>query len=231
MIGGGWIPRIWVAVVGLSLTTCMQSEDAAGTESTEYFAPASPPTDALARLMDRTFVPGRRIGLLEAGMPMAAVENLYGSTEIEESELPAGEGTMVPGYVMFPGTRDEFFVELGPDHQPARVRIVEARSRWRDTEYGLTIGTSLRDLQTMNDGPFEFAGFGWDYGGIVTDWLGGRLEGLDVRLLYAAERVGRDFPRDSLLGNRTLQSDEEALGNLGIEVREISFSLERPQSR
>jgi hypothetical protein len=175
--------------------------------------------------MDRTFVPGKRIGLLEAGMPMARVEREYGSVEIEARELPAGEGTTVPGYVLFPGTQDEFFVELGSDKQPERIRISEPRSRWTGAESGLEIGTLLHELEKMNGQPFEFRGFGWDYGGTVTDWRGGRLGDVNVRLGYAPERLDGRISRDSLLGDRPLMSDREELQGLGISVREISFPL------
>ncbi|PPK86080.1 hypothetical protein CLV84_2997 [Neolewinella xylanilytica] len=207
-------------VLALLVFTCMESGD--------------PPTDNLYRPYqdayddaetppeaDRRFTAGEFVGLITPGMPVAQIENRYGSGVMESRKLPAGEGTTEPGYVLFPGTVDELFILLGEDKQPDRVRFSNPRANWHDAATGLTIGTEFHDLREMNGAPFEFSGFGWDYAGTVVDWHGGKLEDLIVRLTYAPERlVGGGLP-DSLLGDMRLSSDSAAVQGLGLRVREI----------
>ena len=40
---------------------------------------------------------------------------------------------------------------------------------------GVAIGTQLVDLERLNGGPFKLNYFEGDYGGDITDWLGGRF--------------------------------------------------------
>ncbi|NJB84941.1 hypothetical protein GGR26_000686 [Lewinella marina] len=203
----------------LLLAGCMESGDAP--DSDPPFAPAIFGGRDVPAESDRSFVPGERIGGIKPGMPMSLVENLYGSDNLESRDLPAGEGITVPGYVLFPGQHDELYIELGKDKQPSRARFFHPRSNWTHAATGLTIGTTLRELNEMNGRPFEFRGFGWDYGGTVTDWRGGKLQHLLVRLTYAPERVGAGGLPDSLIGDIPLNSDLPDLRELGLEVREI----------
>jgi hypothetical protein len=62
-------------------------------------------------------------------------------------------------------------------NRPAYIRIEgdsTGQSDWK-TSNGITIGTPLADLQKLNGKAFDISGFGWDYGGFVTDWKGGQL--------------------------------------------------------
>ncbi|WP_145928003.1 hypothetical protein [Bradyrhizobium neotropicale] len=51
---------------------------------------------------------------------------------------------------------------------------IEGRSSW--SVAGVTIGTSLIELERLNDGPFKLNYFEGDYGGAITDWLKGRFD-------------------------------------------------------
>ena len=178
---------------------------------------------------DRSFVPYDHVGLITPGIPMARIENLYGTDALASRDLPDGEGNTLPGYVLFPGTYDELSIELGEDKQPARVRFSHPRTRWHHAETNLTVGTELAELREMNGKPFSFTGFGWDYAGTVTDWNGGALEDIQVRLTYAPERVSGAGLPDSLLGDRLLSSDSSSVSGLGLRVREIIVPLRKPE--
>ncbi len=206
-------------MLSLLLFACMESGDQSAEEPRMPAAGLS--SSELPPESRRSFQAGNYVGLITPGMPMATVENLYGSGSVESRDLPAGEGTTVPGYVLFPGTTDELYIELGEDKQPERARFGNPRSNWHDAATGLTIGTGFRELREMNGGAFDFTGFGWDYGGTVIDWRGGELEDILVRLTYAPERlIGGGLP-DSLLGDIRLSSDSAGVEELGLRVREI----------
>jgi hypothetical protein len=43
---------------------------------------------------------------------------------------------------------------------------------------GVSLGTSLSELESLNGRPFKLFGFSWDYAGTVSGWDGGRLDSL-----------------------------------------------------
>ncbi|HEY4581338.1 MAG TPA: hypothetical protein VIG88_00490, partial [Lysobacter sp.] len=99
----------------------------------------------------------------------------YGESAIRRARLPAGEGGEYEGWILFPADpsrRIDVALDEAGVH-PATLGV-DAPSAWRRAD-GVRIGMYLRELQALNGRPFEFAGFGWDYGGTVTDWKGGAL--------------------------------------------------------
>lgn len=106
----------------------------------------------------------------------------FGAANVKDDSLSGGEGEMVAGTVLFPTDslrRVEIFWD---DSAPAHTRISMLRvngshSLWTVAP-GVTLGTSLVDLETVNHGAFTLSGFGWDYGGTVTSWRGGSLDTL-----------------------------------------------------
>ncbi len=54
------------------------------------------------------------------------------------------------------------------------VTVQNEGTRWRAAE-GYTIGTPIGDVERINVMPFKLWGFGWDYGGRVSDWSAGVL--------------------------------------------------------
>ena len=208
------------------LVGCMESGDAP--QSTPYSFRWSEDGEVPPE-SDRSFAPYDHVGLITPGIAVARIENLYGSDALESRELPDGEGNALPGYVLFPGTHDELSIELGEDKQPTRVSFSHPRTRWHHADTKLTVGTELAELREMNGEAFTFTGFGWDSAGTVTDWNGGALTDILVRLTYAPERViGGGLP-DTLLGDRLLSSDSSNVAALGLRVREIVVPLRKPE--
>ncbi len=199
------------------------------TESRTPFRPADPPPLNELQLVqaDRLLVPGERVGGIRPGMSMAQIENLYGSENLKSREVSPAEEDTLPGYLLFPGTIDEVEITLGEDRQPAYVTISNPRSPWAAAS-GITVGTTLRELNARNETAFLFSGFGWEGGGTVRDWRGGKLEGLEVRLTYAPEQLPAEGLDGQLRGNQELSSDAPQLEALGVRVRELRVNIRRP---
>ena len=204
------------------LVGCMESGD--DPPSTPFPFRWSEAADAPPE-SDRSFVPYDHVGLITPGIAVARIENLYGSDALKSLDMADGEGSPSPGYVLFPGTYDELRIELGEDKQPTRVSFTHPRTRWHHAETKLTVGTELAELREMNGEPFSFTGFGWDSAGTITDWNGGALADILVRLTYAPERVSGGGLPDTLLGDRRLSSDSSYVAALGLRVREIVVPL------
>ena len=93
----------------------------------------------------------------------------------------------------------------------ATVTVKEAASVWTGPG-GLKMGDGLDAAEAANGGAFEVAGFGWDYGGYVVDWKGGRLAepapGCHASLRFKRDPGNTDM---SLLGEGGRPSDLPAL--------------------
>jgi hypothetical protein len=101
----------------------------------------------------------------------------YGKQAVME-DLSGAEGETYKGLVLFPKANDQrlevTFKEDKPKHVSGLALHDTARtSKWNVS--GITIGSSLTDVQKANGKPFLVAGFEWDLGGFVTDWKGGAL--------------------------------------------------------
>lgn len=106
----------------------------------------------------------------------------FGAANVQDDSLDGGEGEMIAGTVLFPtdsARRVEIFWD---DSAPARTRINMLRVHGSHSLWvvapGVTLGTSLAELETLNGRAFTLTGFGWDYGGTVTSWSGGALDSL-----------------------------------------------------
>ena len=101
----------------------------------------------------------------------------YGKDAVVQ-DLPGAEGEKYRGLVLFPKAMDRRIEISFSDDKAKRVSGLTLRdtaktSRW--SVNGITIGSSLADVQKANGKPFLVNGFEWDYGGFVTDWKGGAL--------------------------------------------------------
>ena len=159
-------------------------------------------------------------------MTIVQIEGIYGAENLVSEEVDAGEGMTEPAYLLYPGTRDEAIVRLDADKQPAAIAVRNEDARWYAPKPAFVMmKASLRELEESNGKPFVFRGFGWDRGGTVTDWQGGRLEGVGARLNYATERVGPDGLPEELRGDVPVRSDAEALENLDLRVSELVIDI------
>src|ERR1700754_5081041 len=93
-------------------------------------------------------------------------------------DLPGAEGETSKGVVLFPKAMDRrieiaFFDDKMKRVSGLTLRDTAQTSRWSIA--GVSIGSSLADVQKANGKPFLVSGFEWDYGGFVTDWKSGAL--------------------------------------------------------
>ncbi|HCB62442.1 MAG TPA: hypothetical protein DHV29_00255 [Bacteroidales bacterium] len=97
-------------------------------------------------------------------------------------------------------------------------------SHWK-TSFGIRLGTSLKELETMNEVPFIFFGFGWDYGGIVSEFNSGKLTTLPISLQLGITDVVKDGNNpdyEMLMGDNEFNSDDAEAQRLNPVVISIS---------
>ena len=177
---------------------------------------------------DLTFVAGQRVGAITPQTDSLALHRAYGADQVRDTAVYVGEGLTQAGAVIFPGQPEELeLIWRSEDRQgPEIVYIRRPDSPWTDQEHGVHIGTTLEELENLNGRPFIFAGFEWDYGGAVTDWRGGQLQGLHLRLQPSPDQYEQLPQRFS--GDQPVRSDDPAARDLGIRVNEIYVVLNRP---
>jgi hypothetical protein len=89
---------------------------------------------------------------------------------------------------------------------------------WK-TKEGVHIGTTLAELERVNGGPFQFSGFGWDYGGAVFSSPRGKLHGLGVTIAPSKNEDSKQAQQ--VMGDRQISSRHPALKNMGVTVSQI----------
>jgi hypothetical protein len=99
---------------------------------------------------------------------------------------------------------------------------------WRTAE-GVSIGTSLRELEQLNAHTFHLAGFGTDAPSAVTSWDGGRLSsyaGPPCRLLVRLDSLPRLSSTqrelyDQVIGDGYFSSANPTMQTLDPRVSEL----------
>lgn len=177
---------------------------------------------------DRTFVPSERFGKVTAGTTPEQLIAYYGEENVKKDSIHLGEGYYLAGYKLFPGTKSEaslLFPGGKADLRDMQVTVDFTATDWVAAQTGVKIGTTLKDLERLNGGPFSFYGFEWDYGGAVTDWKGGALKDYRIRVSYDFENRQNTALHPSILGEQETSSENPALIGLDVKVIQIIVRL------
>lgn len=159
----------------------------------------------------------------------------FGAANVKRDSLDAGEGELIAGDVLFPNDSARR-VEIFWDDSTARTRISMLRLRgthstWRVAP-GVSLGTTLAELERLNGRPFTLAGFGWDYSGTVLSWNGGALDSLwsrgttgrghvGLRLDYVPGRQTSQRVLTQVLGDHEYSSSLPAMRTINPAVYEL----------
>jgi hypothetical protein len=225
------VRSVWVvALISCSPRTGgppQQSVDQPG--PSDQMVQASPrprPTDT-----EWQIVGGRSAGHLTAESSEAELRRHYGDS-VRSTRVQLGEGETTPGTVLFPSDSVRRAEIVWQDtvnrSRPARLILRGSRSRWQAGP-GVSLGTSLEELERLNGRPFTLAGFGWDYGGVIVDWGGGTLDSslAGVKLyLDPGPAQYESAPYSQVLGDRDYSSSVPAMRQLNPRVAQIFVDFE-----
>ena len=177
-------------------------------------------------------VPNRSVGPLTRESSEAQLKQRYGPEMVSSARIQIGEGETMAGTVLFPGdslrTAEIIWTDSVSRRSPARFILRGSRSMWQTAE-GISLGTTLQELERLNGRPFMLAGFGWDYGGVVTDWGGGTLESAlgDVKLyLDPGSEQYQSAPYSQVLGDRDYSSALRPMQQMNPKVSQIFVDFE-----
>jgi hypothetical protein len=160
-----------------------------------------------------------------------ALEEAYGAENVVEQTLPGVEGDSYVATIVYPNdpTRRIEIVwrDNATKNAPASVIVDTAGSLWVGAN-NLSIGDGLADVERANGQPFELWGFGWDYGGWVSDWKAGSFataNGCNVRARF----MPRSAANASAMGDSAFMSDNPAVRAADATVSEFGLMFSTPE--
>lgn len=160
--------------------------------------------------------------------------NRFGSENVQDRDIDVGEGETEAGTVVFPGDTKRAIEILWRDpktkREPTSLAIRGKASKWKAV-HGISLGTSLLELEHINGKSFKLSGFAWDYSGTVLSWQNGAL----VKDLQGHGRVilrldteptdltMQDYAR--VEGDREFSSADPAMQKLNPRVYEVQWDF------
>lgn len=193
-------------------------------------APAPPPS------WNWAIIPGEQAGPIDGNTSERDLRALFGTREVQRTEIPLGEGVSESGTVLFPGTDsarvDILWHGLLRQH-PKTLHFYGDASRWT-LPAGVSLGHSLREIEALNDTTFVLYGFGWDFGGAVSSWQEGRLAdslGPQVNVRFSGGDTSASFEDyEAVSGEEVFLSSEPAMQRLNPIVTSIIVQFPRPDA-
>ena len=195
-------------------------------------------------------MPGLRVGPIRAGTVHADLLRFFPKEAVEDDEIELDEGMLQAATLIYKNDPTQSLAiswdAKGPQAHPRQVFVCHGlrrgQCRWQ-TSGGIQFGTHLTELESMNGGPFTLSGFGFNYGGNVLSWDGGKLAKLDcggrMVLTLDGERSGAAryavlmTPEEvhTVRGDRAISSSTPAMRKLNPAVVGILFQFPRPDSK
>ncbi len=194
------------------------------------FAAAATARPAAANDDPWLIVAGTNAGPITPTASEADLAAIFGAGNVRPGEVEIGEGVREPGTIIFPDDPERRIEILWHDtaarRRPARLQITGHRTLWHFAQ-AISLGTSLKQLETLNGNPFYLTGFGWDYGGTVLSWEGGALA-TALGGGYALLRLTPDYATpgegelsDRVSGDRDFRSDDPVMQAIDPTVDQI----------
>lgn len=187
-----------------------------------------PTEEAVSKAYPYTFS-HNHFGLIESGMSAEQIASAYGAENFVYDTLYGPEGITYPGYRLYPGTDAEAEITF-PENEDSgttgiSIDVFKQGSPWRELDSGIGIGTSLKELVRLNGKKINFYGFGWDYGGLVSNLNDGNLTDDYRFILHLDYGTVAEEDAAALSGDQEIDSDFPQIEGADISVRAIFLEL------
>ncbi len=151
------------------------------------------------------------------------LSSAYPDLSIEEDVMLFGEGTIErPVKIFNGGTNDEVLVSYEKG-KPFEM-LYGNRGRWR-TKHPIYIGLPISQLNDLNGTAVQFAGFGWDYSGLVR-FNGGSIDA-DSYSIFVSPNYN-DISEDDayeFMGSTFFDSKASNVEKLHLYVSSITYKF------
>ena len=131
---------------------------------------------------------------------------------------------------VFPETPKEIIIHWKDNLYHKSIRLIESDHSASPyyTSYRIKRKTSLKELIAINGKKINFMGFGWDYGGYIQSYNGGKLANSKIRYrLECATNENKSLFGDYEL-DTTMPDVDAELENIFVSQVALSFVTETP---
>jgi hypothetical protein len=164
-------------------------------------------------------IPGQQVGNITANSTEAQLKQMLGDELVKADTLFGPEGDFTLATSLFANTPDQVYILWQDTTRRARPESViiqpadkQEGTAGKETQWlivnGPRIGSTLKEVQTMNGKPFTLYGFGWDYGGNVSNFNGGKLGPAKGQSSQLSLRFSADFKTDEKLSGKIMGDSE-----------------------
>jgi hypothetical protein len=118
-------------------------------------------------------------GLITDSSTIEDLNTIYGAANVKDERICGAECVDSVDVTIVNGEGPRSFIVYWEDsnyHKSISTINSGSDNSLFHTATGLKVGSSLNDLLKYNGKPITFYGFGWDYGGYVSSYQGGKME-------------------------------------------------------
>ena len=156
---------------------------------------------------DWVCIPGKKVGAITPNSTEKKLVELFGAENVKREQLSMGEGEVVQGTIIYPGSPNQLIIEWLPGqlYQKAAIVRIEGEGAEWITSQGVKIGSTMDELLEINGQPISFFGFEWDYSGLLDSWNDGKINE-NLIVFFAPGNPDAVYP--DLMGSETFSSDD-----------------------
>ena len=174
--------------------------------------------------------------VLRCGTPVAfdsthaKLVQIAGAAHVGYQRVETGGGDKIGATVIYPKDPTHRLEVVWTDHtartKPSSIRVVN-KSVWV-MDNGLKVGSTIAEVEALNGKPFRLYGFGWEMGGVLLDWLDGKLaklpDGCSLQVRFGIPDEKAPAAGHPALGENELLSSATSVRALSPTVSEFSLS-------
>ncbi|MDI9864944.1 hypothetical protein QM480_11455 [Flectobacillus sp. DC10W] len=179
-----------IAVLALTISILASCKSKSGSESTQTDSVAVTQADSTAPVGDALYLDD----VLACNDYEGLVKKFGAENIVKKATIETGEGSFEATKI-FAGTPKEIEVYWQEGKEYKVIGDVLARLQLKDdkpstegspwtTKLGLKPGMTLKDVVALNGKTFTITGLGWDLGGNVVSWEGGKLADKDINIRF-----------------------------------------------
>lgn len=173
-------------------------------------------------------ITNNKFGKIDSTANLEQLENLFGEKNVTDVIEYGAEGMdSFTVTKIYKGSPKE--IVIGWKHNKLHKEIGSAECLHENAPYytsdSLKVGSTLQKLLEVNGKPIKFYGTGWDYGGTITSYNKGKLDGANI-FFQLTDKPGMS---EKLMGDQELNTDMPLVkSNLKkVAIASITLSFEK----
>ncbi|MFM2337453.1 MAG: hypothetical protein RL115_646 [Bacteroidota bacterium] len=160
----------------------------------------------------RYIVTEQSFGLVPLDATYETILRTFGKERVTEEEMYRAPDSdeKVMKTIINKNKIDEIIIQWDDSLFHKKIISIEAyrENHPYKTATGIRYGTTLAELVNINGAKISFSGFGWDFGGLLSDFHGGKLAYKDGKpnITYGVDiRVTQQY--DEIMGDQMIDTD------------------------